>query len=379
VRKRQPPKGAEGAPPISSMNSTFKVKKYSLYLLLFLFLSALGFQHHTQFYEGSALNYIVADSKLYFELSKSLDGLSGILIISSKNKNLFGPLIYYDFLLLGNRLLFFIMNSLILVHAFACLSKLLDKNQKTTLVMVFIMLNPVLLFSLSGPNKEITGIISMLYFLCFLGRSGFGFLFLALAFAALTRFEMLGYLIITSILLNADWRWRGFILIGILLGLSYLIWFTGYSHVEKVSAGARLGSFGLVKELAVMSSDGLYFIAFLPRLLINLFGNLFAVGSLNLVGNSINIYVSQALFFFLAVQAVFRKAYKIRNDVSFSFIVYCMVFCVPAFIQHRYFVPAYPLLVFMAVAPRAIGHTDCCRQQKSTLMSSSVLQKVNFS
>lgn len=357
------------------MNSTFKIKKYSLYLLLFFFLAALGFEHHTQFYEGAALNFIVADSKFYFELAQRVDGLSEILTLSKGNENLFGPVFYFGFLLQSNRLLFFIINALILTHAFGCLSKLIGKNRKTTLVMVFIMLNPVLLFSLSGPNKEITGVISMIYFLCFLGRSGFWFLFLALAFAALTRFEMVGYLIVTSILLKVDWRWRGFILVGILIGLSYLIWATGYSHVAKVTAAARPESLGLIKALAVMSSDGLYFIAFLPRLLINLFGNLVTVGSINLEGNSINILVSQVLFIFLAAQAVFKKAYKMRNDISFSFVVYCIVFCVPAFIQHRYFVPVYPLLVVMAQAPRAIGCTNYRRQQQTSLKQSPVLPK----
>lgn len=278
-----------------------------------------------------------------------------MLAIASKNKNLFGPIFYFAFVLQGNRLLFFIVNSLILVHAFGCLYRVIGKNRNATIVIVFIMLNPILLFSLSGPNKEITGIISMIYFLCYLGRSSFWFFCLALTFATLTRFEMLGYLVITSLLLKVRFRWRLYLLLGMVIGLSLLYLYSGYSHVEKVIDGARVESLDFVKTLAILSGKGLYFVAFLPRLLINLFGELVIVYSKKLAGNSVSILVSQALFLFLAIHVLKNGAYRISSDISFSFIVYCMVFCIPAFIQHRYFVPVYPLLVTMALAPDAIG------------------------
>lgn len=332
------------------MTFNLKAKKYSFYLIVFFILALIGFHYHTDFYEGDALNFIVADSKFYFELSGRVEGLEDILYLSRNKGNLFGPVFYFDFVMQGNRIAYFLFNAIFCIHAFKSLYKCIEKNKikNTTLVVFFILLNPVLLFSFSGPNKEITAVLSVMYFSCFILKSGFAFLFFAIVFAVFTRLEMVGYLIVMSVLLMLDYRHRALYLIGILLGLSFIIWVSDYTHIEKLEETARQGSLGVVRAFARASSEGLYFLIFIPKLLINLYGNLVVLNPLKIEGNSINLYISQLLFLFLSFVVIKKKRFVLQNDLVFAFIVYCLVFCVPSFIQHRYFFPLYPLFVLIA-------------------------------
>jgi hypothetical protein len=333
------------------------VKKNKFYLIqgliIILFLTFFLFFYHSDYYYGDGIGFIVADSKYYFELSQRSEGIDGVFRFTAINKNLFGPLFFYDFLLQESRFLFFTITfSIFLYLIFQTYKNSADYKLKNYLLF-FLVINPVLLSSFTGPNKEIVSFLSVLAFLNFVLKAKFKYLVLALVLALFARFELFFLILFLSFFVKKHFLPRWFIVLGIIFLISITIKFTGISHMDKVLDNQREGSIGLTILLSQLSQQGLYFLIVLPKILMNMFGGLI-ISPFKLEGYSILLYISQILFLFLSLKSIIKKRISLKNDFFFVFLVSAIVFSVPDFLQHRYFFPFYPMLVFMVFLPKRI-------------------------
>ncbi len=302
----------------------------------------------TQFFHADGIGLIVPDSKRYYTYSETIDGLHDLVPYLTINKNLAGPLFFFGYVLKGNLVAYVLSTTSLFLFGIAQLytSKLADRTKDR--IFLFFIVNLAAVASFTGPSKEGTGYLSFIFLLNYVLRRSKASLTLSLSFALFTRFEHL--LVVVAFLLARllGKNLRLFFIVSLLAFLSILIWQLEYSHMHKLLANEREGSIGLVKTLAVLGEKGLFFITFLPKLFLNLFGNLFVQHPFNIEGYSILLYLSHWLFLFLLSKAFIRGSLKIQSDFFLLFTIYCIVFTVPAFVHHRYFVPVYPVLVFLA-------------------------------
>lgn len=332
------------------------IKRRTLYvfiLLLFVLGIAVAFYvYNLGFFLGDVTGFIVADSKYYFEMSKDISGLPDLAYLVHKNKNLFGPLFYFRFILQNQLWLFFVVNFFLFVQGFLALNKYLTGVRKRLAMLTIIACNPAILSAFSGPNKEITGFLSVLFIINYLLSGSRYWIVGSLILALLTRFEM--FLVIICFLIIRHFRKldRFLLLFMLIPVISAVIYAADYSHMGKLLANERAGSLGLIQFMATLNQNGLFFLTFPLKLVINLFGSLFALNFFSLKGYPINLYISQLIFLVLSVLIFKKKALNLSNNLFLLVSIYAIVFCVPSYVQHRYFLVLYPAFVVMALVPR---------------------------
>ena len=317
-------------------------------LVIFYSISLFFYFYHNNYYDGEAIGYLVSDSKYYFRLAQNIHNFNDLLYFSEKNKNLFGIFFYYDILLFESRALFYLITSAFFLHALMMTYDNLSDQQKKNYILILLLLNPAIFAAFSGPNKEILGFISALYFINFIIKRNYKILLLALFFSVLTRAEYTLLLIFLLLTLRLQVFWRTYIFIFLLFLVSFTIFFLDYTHLEKLDKNVRDGSLGFVRQLSLLNSYGLYFLNFLPKILLNMFGSIILLNPFAIKGYSTFLYASQLLFLFLTCHVCLKKRFSFRNDFFYVFIVYAVIFSVPAFVHHRYFIPIYPVFVFLA-------------------------------
>jgi hypothetical protein len=329
------------------------IKKSKIYLVInftvFSLFALLLYFYHEQFFFGKSLGYIVADSKYYVELSKQLSNVDDFIPIFFGNKNLIGLIVYYK-LLNESRILFFILNGLVIFYLLNKFCVSLKHQPYRNYIIFLLLINPVIITSLSGPNKEITGFISILFLISYILEGRLKYFIFSLIFAFFTRFELIA-IVIAFIFFRKCTRISQYILFALLtLLISIVIYFYqdyGYKLLNEFQT-TRNNSLGLTYLLLELNKFGLYVFTLIPKLMMNFFGEVFTLNFFNLKGHSLFIYISQLLYIYLIFLIVKKKKVTLRNPFFLFILIYSLIFTVPAFIHHRYFLPIYPMLIFLA-------------------------------
>ena len=322
---------------------------FKFFLIMFFSVSLWMYVYHMDFYFGNGLNYISADSKFYIVLSKNIEDFYHLVLLLPRNKNLFGPVLYYDFFLNGNNFLFFTVTITVFLYAVFELFKNITHGKGKYLIPLIIMLNPTFIASFSGPNKEITGVISVLFVLNYILNNKHKYLYIALLFALFTRFELILVILLFIFIKQLKARHKAYAMISIMLLMSAVVAFYTLANNNYDIHSNSDSSYGLVRTIFELNKYGFYFITFIPKLLINMFGELFKLNPFLLDGELLLIYFSQLLFFIMALFIGIKIKRVIKSPVFLFFVIYSVIYSVPAFIQHRYFLPIYPLVVFLAI------------------------------
>jgi len=226
-------------------------------------------------------------------------------------------------------------------------------------MLFLIIVNPVMAISLSGPNKEITAFIAVLFIINYILDRKYIYIIFALLFAFLARLELV--LIIFGFLFFVKFNNNSKLILFLILivAISMVIANT-FGYVDKLytSFSGREGSLGFVKFLAELSLSGFYAIAFIPKVFINFYGELLSSNLFNLKGYSLIIYFSEVAFFCLSVLILLNhKVIYYRNYMFLFLLIYFLMYAIPPFIQHRYFLPIYPILIIIALY-RDVGSSN---------------------
>jgi len=340
----------------------FKKRKLIFQLIITIFSAILFFIYNNDFYYSDSAGYIVADSKRYVELAKHFSGLEGLFSVTLINKNLFGPLLYYDLILQENRYLFFTVTFFFFFIALMSLHKNLSDEKNKDLILFLIIANPIVISSFSGPNKEIVGYISILYLINYMLKNKLKYIFMAIMFSIFARWELL--LVIIGFLILRKIKYRKTALFFLIVLISFVVSYYDYSYDAMINhMPSRDNSLGFVSFLAELNQKGLYFLTLIPKLFINFFGEIIVANPFNLSDYSLMIYFSQLVFLILVIKIKKRKVLNFKNQFFLFLLVFSLIFTTPAFIQHRYFIPLYPIIVILAFLK---NKSMCCLNYDKT-------------
>lgn len=316
-----------------------------------------------------------ADSDTYISYAESLDYESLI----SVSANYFGPVILLR-LLQNNLFLVAILNCIVFVSIYFLIQKYYNLNY--TKFSLLLLINPMLFMSLATLNKEIFGMASVVLTLCFIKSGKKRLLFSSLIFAIFTRWQqvlvILTFLAIISRLNPFKKRISAILFLIFFVSVVYPSQASFLSSAANETATFELQQeklFGILPVLNQLQDNYLFFIAFIPKTLINFFGNVFR--PLDLLTQRIEVDTSDiynsyivtgqqacmVLLVFTGGYEFFKKAVRAgninrwdnRKKISAKFtekindellycIVYCILFSLGAFIQYRYFFPIYIML-----------------------------------
>lgn len=317
---------------------------FMYFILLIFFLITFYIYHNMDF------DYIVADAKYYIDLANRIESMSAVWEFIKVNKNLVGILIYYDIILQESLLLFYIVTFSFFVYSVVSIYKNLGNEKNKNIILIFLLINPAIITTFALPNKEILGFISILFILNYIINKRLIYILLAIVFAIFTRFELvvliIGYLTISKF----NYSSKIIIIMLLLVLISIVVYYFDYSYFHMQNRiVSRDESLGIVSYLADLNQKGLYILTFPIKLLINLFGAILVFNPLKLDGYALNLYLSQLLMFVLTGLALINKSFSLRhNKYYLLFLLYSFIFTIPVYIQHRYFLPIYPVLVLLA-------------------------------
>lgn len=337
-------------------------------LKLYLFLAVCFYFYHEDLYKGiEIINFIVADTIFYVKLSERTENFADLIRATIVHRNSFGPVLLYDFILQENRILFLVFIFCNYAYVITIISKFMSNKVNNKITLFLLILYPAIIPCLSGPNKEITGYLSILYFINFIINRKYRFIILSIVFAIFTRVELVLLIILWILSFKFSHTKKIFICVSLVFFLSLIIHYTGYIGIHKIDNDIREGSYGYNLLFASLSRDGLYFITIFPKILLNLFGSLPTSNILNIEGYSILLYLSQLYFFFLCLICFYKRKFSIRNDFFYFFLTYCIVFAVPPFVHHRYFLPIYPMLVILAFYTNSFSCLHYLKEKNSII------------
>lgn len=284
---------------------------------------------------------VVYDSRTYMQFATDFPGLQGLVTMGLANHNLVGPLSLL--LALGNNSLYVLIFNLVLFYL--CLDIFFKSAQfNKTGFFIALVINPLMLSSLTSINKEVLSVCALLVTLAYSFGGRRRHLWLSILLSLLVRQELtvliIGYAIGRKV--KSKWK-RIWMLVGAVLALSALLPVYDTSTVDILNANQTDNSVGISVFLSDLTSNYLYFIAVIPRIILNLFGDiktLFGGGDDDLYGYSA---WSGIAFFIACIYA--KKRFYMVNDPFFLMVSYAILFATPSFIHHRYFFPVYVVLL----------------------------------
>ncbi len=239
---------------------------------------------------------------------------------------------------------------------------------KWKILFISMAVNPMLIASILTLNKEITGalvLILLISYQKFVGdRSKLvkaTYLSVILYLSFYVRWQQTIVTLI-FILLNhhcktAYARYRSLVILVIAIALIYpfapLLLDFG-STFDPVTENSKSNS-GLILGLNNLQNNYLFFIAFLPKILINIginpnFIRMIEAIVTNNFDNPDDVYVNYLLpiqdmmMVTTFLSLIIKKGFAIERDSIYLFSVYSIIYCLAPFIQSRYFFPAYILL-----------------------------------
>lgn len=336
----------------------FKFRHY--HILLFLYFSIVT----VVFYKialpsinGEMPIRIWADSYSYVIISKNLIDLHNLISIGG---NYLGPYLLLEITNFNHEYIFlincmFLFFSLILIFS--------NYNINRTKFTILLLTNPMLFVSLLLVNKEIIGVFSLALLASYLKNKKLLYLSMSLIFSLLTRWQE-SMVIIIFIIFNKKGNFKSkltpffLIMLILIIGTVFSVFSDSFSFINETSyellESQKSQAFGLLAVLNKLQEDYLYFIAFIPKALLNMIGNITQIFSIQFYQNRIddNDYYSlfvlfhQMWMFLVWMFLLFFRKLSLRSDLLIFVIIYTVIFSLNLFVQYRYF---FPLIVIMCL------------------------------
>jgi hypothetical protein len=337
----------------TQIRKTLFVKKYKIYILLFLAVSAVGFVTlGLPGLTGEIDLQTYSDSLTYERLSKNMP--SGVSLISVSS-NLVGPIAILR-MLDYNYVSVFAFNILVFLASFKTIFSHYDLNKNV--FMLFIFVSPLMFFSLFNVNKEILVLFDMAVFLAFLKNRKILYLLLALAVSLLIRWQMTLFILLALPIIFIDkyFRHRKTIVFFLIAGLSVI-----YPMLSSVFEAVILHSIpdndavsgsGIFQKLnRIQGTTGGYLLVFLPKLLQINFGiikRIHMITEFSLFWNYFVLMLHSVASLILTIFVVIKRRFVFNNFLVYLSMIYAGLFALSPIINIRYFLPMYILLVVVA-------------------------------
>ena len=246
-----------------------RVKKYNFYyflisILFFICAYLIYVNFNLPFILGSTDNsIIVSDSRYYYEFMQS----SEIIFIITQSLTSWPILLLYFYL--SNLNLIFIINCLLLTYS---LYKSFFNNRYFLFISILIFFNPIILSHVSIINKDIYGLISILFFISFYESKKIKYLIYAIIFSFISRISLTLVLILFYFTSSFSYNKKFYFLFLFFSIISYIaVTRINYDTSDIASLVSRDGSIGLVNILNDLSSKGFYFISYPFKTLLNFY------------------------------------------------------------------------------------------------------------
>lgn len=299
---------------------------------------------------------IGADSSTYYKLAQLYD-LSSIELVTL-GSNFLGPMLILKFTDMNNYFVFTI-NLLFFTISYICINKYYYIRRYRFLF--FLCINPMLLASLLLVNKEIIGLFSMALFACYLVNKSKRYLWMALLFGLLTRWQQ-SFVFLVFIMLNSKLNplkhYRKLTLLALVLSLSVLYPPFLSSTLGTVGDAETLArqsdtAGGFAQLLNRLQDHYLFFVAVIPKIFSNLFGNIFRIKNYILAPSDIDLYDiynsfivlgHQIAMFIVTILLIYKKKLKLSSDIIYFSTLYLIVYSLSTMIQYRYIYPIYILI-----------------------------------
>jgi len=272
-----------------------------------------------------------------------------------------------------NNILVAVLNCFLFVLSFYLLIRSFDLNRLKFLSLLII--NPMLLASLTSVNKEILGIFSVAVFACYLENKNRLYLVPAFAFALLARWPQLVIMVVFMILISRYYslrKQRGLSLTLMILGISIAYPFMRdlaalnpyYEGVQAYVAPQTQKAFGILDTLNMLQERYAFFLAVFPKVLINYVGNVPRVwdtlaGASYLDYNDVfNTYIvlgHQLSMLFVLVLCVLQRRFTLRSNNVYFILFYSIFFSMFPLINYRTYLPIYLLFCLDLSRHKRVG------------------------
>lgn len=222
-----------------------------------------------------------------------------------------------------------------------------------------LLLNPTTTISLLSVNKEIIDMLSMSMFLYSRRTRHSGVLFASLMLALVNRYEvcavMLLFLLVESRL--NPLRQRRFMTVAALI-IALDVFLPLFASNVLAARFEEASGAGIVAWLDALEMHYLYFVAVIPKIAQNLFGELFNISgwktySISDLANSYILWFNNLAYAIVFIVLARKRLLTIRSSIIYLSILGASLMAVALVIQPRYFYFIYVLLCLQAAHPSA--------------------------
>jgi hypothetical protein len=309
------------------------------------------------------LNFSVPYLLNQSSLRAAADSPAYLLLLENEPKslidatsNFLGPFVLVN-LFRENLIFYFFFNFLISSIGILLITKYYFKSVKDKIILSFLLIfSPLMLISLPVVNKEILGFFGICFLILYLKKQRGFFLLLCLAFSIATRWQQFLTVVIFlflnySIAKVNNKNKNVFALIIILFSMSILYRIVPQQEFAVFEDQAI--SANTVITLNEFQKNGFYWLVYLPKLFLNLFGNPIN-GFIYLISFSENLdlyrlfgILQEFLMLIIFSLLIFKKKIIIQGSLFLFAGIYSILYSFSPFIQSRYFFPIYPVFLIM--------------------------------
>jgi hypothetical protein len=249
---------------------------------------------------------------------------AGLIAVAS---NLLGP--YLIATLLRDNLLILAFNYLLLLVSVI----LLTKNKHGTLALLM-LLNPAVLVA----------ILSVALLAWHLEKPSRTKLSLLLLVSLMARWEM-SLLVLLFLLLRSRINPCSRRMTVLFLIVTLTVTYPFVTGFVNQAFGEQSGN--TVVMLTNLQARYLYFLVLIPKIALNLFGGLVGLfrPATNDVYNSLIVPWSCVANLLATIWFIFRRKFTLSNDLVYFAVLLSILFAITPFVQIRYFLPVYPILL----------------------------------
>ncbi|WP_044172029.1 hypothetical protein [Flectobacillus major] len=300
---------------------------------------------------------LYADHPTYVNAYRDVDNIVQLLLLKP---NYLGPTLILG--IFGENLnIIYFLNISLLIICFILIKKYLSIDKLK--LVVLLLINPVLFFSLFSINKEIISLLAIILFCIYLEYRKFIILFISIVIALLARKELSLLFIILFLIFRFIPFWdikNKLVLLAIIIIITIAnnLIINNFQSISEyllesdasVNSDGTKGTITMLNE--IQNKYGYVFVV-IPKIMLNLFGSLIRLDSLfnfDDVYNNFVIWVQSLLFFVLIPIALFNT----RNSqdlflakVLFTFNILCILFAFIPISQNRYYFPCYFLIILL--------------------------------
>ena len=344
-----------------------RISTYKICILIYLLFSFFIFSVFIS--DDYFTNYFYrfdADAVVYVEILNRFDDYWTLFGLTHSS---IGPTLIL--LISGNNnLIVFIFNiSLLVIIFIVVFNAYKDKINKLKFTLLF-LINPLLLGSLLTVNKEIIGLLSVAILACHLKTNNKFYFILSLILSFITRWQsfivfIFFYLINSRFNPLRNKRFKFIILFCIILS-AILPSLNVFISKDIYSIGQQEDKlFGILEIFYSLQNNYLYILAVVPKILSNLFGNIFRIFTIitspqNIdftdIYNNVFILGHQLIMFFMTIYFLIKKKLVLRSDILYFSIIYLIIFSTSPSIQYRYMFPLY-VLFCITISLKPINQT----------------------